>query len=66
LRKARINFPDSGINTSVLFAGNNQANVEQAHCFVEMEKFMKTSLKIETSFVYLHGIWRVGKECKIV
>jgi hypothetical protein len=43
-----------------------QAKAEREHCFVEMEQFLKTSIRNKATFVYLHGLWRVGKDCKLV
>jgi hypothetical protein len=43
-----------------------QAKVEREQYFVEMEHFLKTSKRNEASFVYLHGLWSVREECKIV
>jgi hypothetical protein len=40
--------------TSCVYAGNNQANVEPAYCLVEMEQFLKTSIRNEASlFIYI-------------
>jgi hypothetical protein len=33
---------------------------------VEMEQFLKTSIRNGASFVYLHELWSVGKDCKLL
>jgi hypothetical protein len=43
-----------------------KAKIERGHGFVEMEQFLKISMRNEVSFVYLHGLWGVDKECKFL
>jgi hypothetical protein len=53
-------MPDFDINTSDLFAGNNymqyRAKDEQAHCFVEVEQCLKTSIRDEAAFCIHRGL----------
>jgi len=42
-----------------------KAKVERESSFVEMGLFLKTSLRTEACFVYLQGLWGVGKESKL-
>jgi len=66
LGRRECDCPDYGISTGGVFAGNNQVNVEQSHCFVGMGQFLKASMRYEASFVYLHRLWSVRKECKFI